>query len=168
MTPSSPRTRRFALAAIIAMAAALLTLTGSSSADVTAVRGEAYGVRGSISLFAGPPMVFGPTPVVTLPPGGGADTETVPTLQMSFGPAVFFRSGPATVTTEGQTGPTGFVTSSTSFGPTAGTGTTPCLFAYEGTFTAGSTTLTSPTANFTAADVGRTLSSEFIPSTGGE
>jgi hypothetical protein len=111
-------------------------------------------------------MLYGPTPQVTLPPGGSAApvTTSVGTLQMAFGPAVFFRSGAATVTTQGTPGPTGSVTSSTSFGPTAGTSQTPCFSTHLASFTANSPVVTSATANFTTpADLGKEVYSGFLP-----
>jgi hypothetical protein len=110
-------------------------------------------------------MVVDPNPQVTLPAGGSAApvTASVSTLQMSFGPAVFFRSGPTTVTTKGTPGPTGSVTSSTSFEPTAGTDSSPCNFSYVTSFTADSPVVTSATANFTSADVGKVAYSGFLP-----
>ncbi len=104
------------LVAMTAMAAAVLGLSGPSAADVTAVRGEAYGYFASISLFGGPANVRGPAPIVTLPPAGSAVplTANVASALVQFGPAILFSSGPITVSTQGTLGPGGSVTSSSS------------------------------------------------------
>ncbi|HYX44033.1 MAG TPA: choice-of-anchor P family protein, partial [Acidimicrobiales bacterium] len=99
-----------------AVAAAVLGLSGPSAADVTAVRGEAYGYFASISLFGGPANVRGPAPIVTLPATGSAVplTANVASALVQFGPATIFSSGPITVSTQGTLGPGGSVTSSSS------------------------------------------------------
>ena len=50
-----PPARTVALGVVMAVGTAILTLSGSSSADVTAVSGSAFGASGSVSLFGGPP-----------------------------------------------------------------------------------------------------------------
>jgi len=102
-----------ALAFMIPLAAGI-ALSGPSTADVTAVKGSAYGYFSRIGLFGGPPADRGPAPTVTLPPGGSAVpiTATAPTGDARYGPGIFFTSGPITVSTQGTTGPTGSVTSS--------------------------------------------------------
>jgi hypothetical protein len=104
------------LVAMTAVAAAVLGLSGPSAADVTAVRGEAYGYFASISLFGGPANVRGPAPIVTLPATGSAVplTANVASALVQFGPATIFSSGPITVSTQGTLGPGGSVTSSSS------------------------------------------------------
>jgi Ca2+-binding RTX toxin-like protein len=106
--------RRAALGASVLVGGWILAGSGPSVADVTAVRGEAYGYFSSVSLFGGPPGVRGPAPVVTLPPGGSATpvTATVAESIVQYGPAILFSSGPITVSTQGTTGPAGSVTSS--------------------------------------------------------
>ena len=94
---------------------ALLSMSGPSTADVTATRGEAFGYRASVSLFGGPPNVRGPEPIVTLPANGANPPLTAnrATGLVQFGPAIIFSSGPITVSTGGTLGPGGSVTSST-------------------------------------------------------
>ncbi|HEV8116648.1 MAG TPA: hypothetical protein VGP53_10455, partial [Acidimicrobiales bacterium] len=86
-----------------------------AEAAVSAVSGSAFGFSFDVTFF-GMPATGGPTPTVVLPAGGSAApvTATVPTTSVMVGPARFFSSGPITVSTEGTTGPTGSVTSSTT------------------------------------------------------
>ncbi|MDQ4069613.1 MAG: hypothetical protein M3203_09135, partial [Actinomycetota bacterium] len=113
----SPRVRRLALAVVVAVGVGTLALTGSSSADVTAVRGEAIGYYTDVSLFGGPtgrrgyqqvvctvnnppsPPGCVPTtqaaaaasPAVILPPSGGSQTQTkAEGARAVYGPAVIF------------------------------------------------------------------------------
>ncbi len=157
--------RLLALAGSVAIAAGGFAVlgAGSSGADVTAVTGQAFGVRGNVTLFGGQ-QNRNPDPLVTLPPGG---TTTVPSLILNFGPATFFRAGTTTVSSTGSTGPTGSVTSTADFGPTTDNGNTPCpnnpSTFYSGTVTMGSAIVTSPYINFTAADIGRVLTGAGIP-----
>ena len=70
-----PRVGRFAglvVAAVVAGATLVSLGQGSAGADVTAVKGDAYGYFGNVSLFGGPLNTRGPAPTVTLPPGGSA------------------------------------------------------------------------------------------------
>ena len=149
--------RGMALVGSVAIAAAAFaTSGGTSSADVTAVSGSAYGYFLSVSLFGGPPNVVGPTPTISLPPGG---TASAASGSASAGPARFFSSGPITVTSNGTTGPAGSVTSSASitnvnnsgqesFGYPSGSGTTGPYTSISSTCTVnqagptGSTTVT--------------------------
>ncbi|HEX2191743.1 MAG TPA: hypothetical protein VHH09_00980 [Acidimicrobiales bacterium] len=100
---------------MVTVAAGSLALSGPSSADVVATRGEAYGYFASVSLFGGPAMIRGPQPIVTLPPTGSAMplTANQATGLVQYGPAIIFSSGPITVSTQGTLGPGGSVTSST-------------------------------------------------------
>jgi hypothetical protein len=88
----------------------------STTAAPTAgpVGGSAYGYYSSISLFGGPAAVKGPTPTVTLPAGGSSApvVQSVPSEDLTYGPAHIFDSGPLKLTTQG-TAASG-VTSSTS------------------------------------------------------
>lgn len=88
----------------------------AAHADVTAVKGSAYGYFSRVSLFGGAPADRGPAPTVTLPPGGSAVpiTATAATGDARYGPGIIFTSGPITVSTQGTTGPSGSVTTSTS------------------------------------------------------
>ena len=103
---------------------------GSAHADVTAVSGSAFGYYTSAGFSfcenTNPPSpepppgclspveTNGPEPTVTLPSTGGFETASIPSASASTGPAVFFESGPITVTTQGETGPSGYSTSSVS------------------------------------------------------
>ncbi len=150
--------RRIAAVALMALGAGLLvTVAGSSSADVTAVTGSALAAEGHISLFKGPVMDVVPSSPVTFPPGG---TATPDSTKIDFGPATFIRTGPATIASNGTTDS---VTSSTSFTGTPANATTPCLFAFPADFTAGSGVVTSATANFTSEDVGKIVSNANLP-----
>ena len=101
---------------IVTVATASYALSGPSAAEVTAVRGSAYGYFASISLFGGPPNVRGPQPTVSLPPTGSAApiTANQASALVQFGPAILFSSGPITVSTQGTLGPGGTVTSTSS------------------------------------------------------
>lgn len=104
------------LPVISALAVGVLAGAGPASADVTAVKGSAYGYFASVSLFGGPAMTAGPAPTVTLPASGSAIpiTASAMTGMVQFGPAILFSSGPITVSTTGTLGPAGSVASSTS------------------------------------------------------
>ncbi len=94
---------------------ALLSVSSPSTADVTAVRGEAFGFRASVSLFGGPAMPRGPAPIVTLAPNASNSPQTASVAEsiVQYGPSIIFSSGPITVNTQGALGPGGSVTSST-------------------------------------------------------
>jgi hypothetical protein len=86
-------------------------------AEVAEVIGSAYGFSSSVSLFDGPAVVSGPTPVVTLPPEGSATpiTEVDPDGESAqYGPAIIVQPTTMSVSTEGTAGPQGSVTSSSS------------------------------------------------------
>ncbi len=102
---------------LVTVAAASFALSGPSAADVTAVEGSAFGCYSSVSLFGGPPGVRGPMPTVTLPPGGGASSNSAAECRIVYGPAILFTSGPIVLTSEGTTGPAGSVTSTATLGP---------------------------------------------------
>ncbi len=145
--------------AVATMAAGLIAMTGEASAAVTDVTGSAYGAYGNISLFGGLYNPQGPGPTVTLPAGGSSSavTATAATKSIVYGPTTFFRSGTVNLSTQGTPG-SGSVTSTTSFAATAGTTNVPCRArTVDDGVTASNTTVTSATANFTAADVGATI-----------
>src|SRR3712207_5413982 len=101
-----------ALAAGGGLIAPALAFQASSSADVTAVRGSAFGYSvPNFSLFGGPNMPVPPTPSVTLAAdaSNSPQTATAPTGSIRFGPAQLLSSGPITVSTEGSLGPSGGV-----------------------------------------------------------
>lgn len=107
-----------ALTAAAMLTAILLIAVGQrpAHAEVTGVEGSAYGYFSNISLFGGPYDTRGPSPTVTLPPGGSniPITATAPTGSAIYGPATFFTSGQLNVSTQGTTGSTGSVTSKTN------------------------------------------------------
>lgn len=108
--------RRTALVLTLVLAAALLgSVAGPAAADVSAVKGSAFGVSApNIAILGGAQTPYGPKPSVTLPSTGSATpiTATDPSEQVAYGPAVLFNSGSVTVSTQGTLGPTGSVTSS--------------------------------------------------------
>jgi len=78
------------------------------------VAGSAFGASGDVTIVPfGAHFVLPPTPLVTLPPGGGVVSDTAPSAFLGGGPAVILETGPLTASTEGSTG-TGIVTSSAS------------------------------------------------------
>jgi hypothetical protein len=138
MRRDSRRVRCVRVGMVMALAAGLFAVVaGPSSADVTSVQGGAVDYLTDISLFGGPRMQRGPAgtpgcdpnqPIpgpggtateacnlsVTLPETGGNQSLSDPDgATARYGPAIIFSRGPATVSTEGTTGATGSVTSST-------------------------------------------------------
>ncbi|MDQ6909690.1 MAG: tryptophan synthase subunit alpha, partial [Actinomycetota bacterium] len=101
---------------LLTVGAGLLTSVGSSSAAVTGVKGSAFGYEAQISLFGGVQPHDGPSPTVTLVPPGSATavTATAPSGIVKHGPANFFTSDALDVSTQGTTGPSGSVTSSSN------------------------------------------------------
>ena len=108
-------------------AAAATTSTSTSTSTTVAatttttlptvnVGGSAFGYYAILSLFGGPSAVRGPTPSVTLPSGGSTTpvTDHADSGAAVFGLAHIFESGSITVSTQGQSGTAGSVTSSTS------------------------------------------------------
>ena len=125
---------------------------GPSSAQVTAVQGSAFGCYSSVSLFGGPAGVRWPMPTVTLPPGGGTDTDSAAECRIVYGPAILFTSGPIALNTTGATGPAGSVTTTATLGPINTSGqevftatqiSSTCTASESGT--TGSTTITGGT-----------------------
>ncbi len=121
------RAKGVRVVAVAALSAGIfVAVAGSSSADVTAVSGRAFGYYTNIGLFGGPPTVrgFGQTippgtplsasPSVVLPSTGGNVSQTDPDGAIgTYGPANIFESpGPIVVSTQGTIGPGGSVTSS--------------------------------------------------------
>ena len=105
--------------ALLVLGTGLLAPTGPSGAShmtVTEVTGSAYGYFSNVSLFGGPSNTRGPAPTVTLPAAGSDApiTANAATGRADYGPATIFSSGPITVSTQGTTGPTGSVTSSSN------------------------------------------------------
>ena len=109
------RMRRRFLASVAALSALAFTaVAGPSSAQVGEVTGSAFGASGSVSLFGGPPIVFNPTPTVTLPSTGGNETANAPSIVFEAGPADLLTTDAVDVSTQGTTGEGGSVTSSSS------------------------------------------------------
>jgi Ca2+-binding RTX toxin-like protein len=107
--------RAVALGAVVLVGGAVLSLSGPSMADVSAVSGGAFGYSATVSLFNQPPTSVGPQPTVVLPPaGGGPLTADAASGLAQFGAGIIFSSGPITVSTQGTTGAGGSVTSSAS------------------------------------------------------
>ncbi|HEX2023219.1 MAG TPA: hypothetical protein VHF00_00810, partial [Acidimicrobiales bacterium] len=121
-------------------------LAGPSSAQVSEVTGSAFGASGNVSLFRAPPIVFNPTPSVTLPSAGGDESASAPSITFQAGPAQPLTTGQADVSTQGTTGAGGSVTSTATLqnvvvgGTTATTLSATCTA--DETSGTGSTTVT--------------------------
>ncbi len=89
---------------------------GSAQADVTAVRGSAYGLSCTASAFGMSCAPRGPTPTVTLAADASNSPQTAraASVRADAGPATVFSSGQLDVSTQGTLGPSGSVTSSTN------------------------------------------------------
>ena len=110
------RSAQLALVTVVTVIGGLIAFSGSSSADVTAVRGNAFGYSvPNLTIFGGAQTPVSPTPNVTLAPdaSNSPQTASAATGSIRFGPAQLFSSGPIAVHTEGALGPNGFVTSTT-------------------------------------------------------
>ena len=125
-------------------------------ADVSALKGSAYGAFVKVGLFGGEPNQVGAAPAVTLPADGASQTKSLPSLIAQFGPATIFGgqyqdpgrnpSGELKVSTEGKLGRDGYVTSAASVvnigpGPLIADKMTSTCTAKEGSLAA-STTVT--------------------------
>ncbi len=103
---------------VLALAAIVLIGVGqgAAQADVTGVKGSAYGYSCSVSAFGNSCTPPGPTPTVTLAPdaSNSPQTASAASARASAGPATIFSSGRLDVSTQGTTGSTGSVTSSTN------------------------------------------------------
>ena len=104
------------LAAVVVLVAGLLGIARvrPAAAQITAVKGSAFGFSFSGSLFGGTVHTAGPTPTVTLPAVGSSTpmTASAPTGSATIDPATFFTSGQLDVSTQGTTAG-GSVTSAT-------------------------------------------------------
>ena len=141
------RIRNRHIVSVAALSALAFTaLGGPSSAQVSEVTGSAFGASGSVSLFRAPPIVFNPTPTVTLPPAGGNESASAPSITFQAGPAQPLTTGQADVSTQGTTGAGGSVTSTATLqnvvvgGTTATTLSATCTADETGA--TGSTTVT--------------------------
>jgi hypothetical protein len=87
---------------------------GSAQADVTAVKGSAYGYSCAVTVFAPGCTPSGPTPSVTLAASASNSPQTASatSAQANAGPATLFSSGRLDVGTQGTLGPSGSVNSS--------------------------------------------------------
>ncbi len=128
---------------------------GPAHADVTAVKGSAFGYSCSVSVFGTSCTPPGPTPTVTLAPDASNSplTVSVASASASAGPATIFSSGRLDVSTQGTLGSTGSVTSSTNIANVNASGqenftadnlASTCT-ATEGDISSGSTTITNGT-----------------------
>ena len=99
------RGARRALTVGVLVPAVALSLAGPALADVTAVTGNADGVR----VTASGPLTLnvGPIPTVTLPVGGGNETDSLATVSAPG----LLSAGIVNVSTIGSTGPSGVVNS---------------------------------------------------------
>lgn len=156
-TRSAPTWRRTGVVGLVASAALLPGMAQQpAEAEVSKLKGSAYGVYVKVGLFGGAPNQVGAAPVVTLPASGAKQTKTLPSEIAQFGPATIFGgqyqdpgrnpSGPLKASTEGKTGPGGFVTSAASVvnvgpGPLIADELSSTCTAKEGSVT-GSTTVT--------------------------
>ncbi len=106
------RVSRLVVMSMVA-AAAVVGWSGPASGGVNPVPqgGSAFGASGNVTLFGALQLTLPPTPSVTLPPGGGAESASAPSAFLGGGPAVILETGPLTASTEGTTGPGGSVTS---------------------------------------------------------
>ena len=84
----------------------------AAHADVTAVKGSAFGYHSAVTIF-GMPDVDGPAPTVTLAANAANSPQsaTAPTGNASAGPAVIFSWGSIAIGTQGALGPGGSATS---------------------------------------------------------
>ena len=106
-----------ALHLFVVLATAAVTASALSvpaAADVSTVNGGAFGYFANVALSGGLPSSRGPTPSVTLPPGGSAVSivDVDLTGLIDYSPALLLQTGSLTVSTQGTTGPTGSVVSS--------------------------------------------------------
>ena len=157
--------RRSSLVAAVLFSVSLLTgiWPGEAYADVTTVSGSAFGYYSSATFDFGagpsPADINGPESAVTLPATGGSETASVPSAKVFSGPAVFFSSGPITVSTAGTAGPSGSSTSSVSIVASPEGGWDPFYYG-----TVNSTCASSETASTAST----TLSDSYIYLGGGE
>ena len=102
-------------AAVALLGSAMLLLAhGTAQADVTAVKGSAYGYFCSVSAFGQGCTPPGPIPTVTLATNASNSPQSAnaASARADSGPATIFSSGPITFSTQGALGPTVSVTSS--------------------------------------------------------
>jgi hypothetical protein len=112
--PSTTTTTTASATTTTAAPSSSTTTTAPAPPTVSEVGGGAYGFYVTVSLFGGAPASRGPTPSVTLPPGGSSTpvTASEPSGEAKFGPAILFSSDRLEVSTQGTTGADGSVTSS--------------------------------------------------------
>src|SRR4051812_27105748 len=100
---------QLAVVTVVTVVCGLMAFTGSSSADVSAVRGNAFGYSvPNLTIFGGVPMgvPLAPTPNVTLASNASNSPQTAhaDTGRAVFGPATLFSSGAIDVNTQGSLG----------------------------------------------------------------
>ncbi len=109
---------RLILAIVVSIAGGMLAFTTSSGADVATVTGSAYGYRAfNLTLFGGGQPDVGPTPIVTLAPDASNSPQaaTAPSGKVIIAEtAIVMTSDQINVSTSGQLGPGGSVTSTAS------------------------------------------------------
>ncbi len=105
---------RWAVAALVALGT--FGSAPAAFADVTAVKGSAYGYSCVVSVFGMSCSPAGPTPTVTLASdaSNSPQTASAASARADAGPATIFSSGRLDISTQGTLGPTGSVTSSSS------------------------------------------------------
>ena len=117
MAESRSRARRSSIVFALVVPTMLIGLgVRPALAEVSVIRGSAYGYHGNVSLSGGSPDTRRPAPTLTLPSTGSATpmTATEPSGRAQYGPAVLFESGRLDVSSRGTSGPNATVTSSSS------------------------------------------------------
>ena len=105
--------RRLSLVAVVLTLGAWLATISPSSADVSAVRGRAFGIFVTATVPGGQSGTRGPEPVVELAPNASNSPQAATGGQgvVIIGPAELLSWSTTDVRTEGATGVNGFVTS---------------------------------------------------------
>ncbi|MEO6350083.1 MAG: S-layer homology domain-containing protein [Candidatus Limnocylindrales bacterium] len=118
MVPTRPGSvRRTVVSAFVCSAMLLIGFgQGTAQANVTAVKGSAYGYSCVVTVFGQNCTPQGPTPTVTLAANASNSPQSASAAsgRADAGPATLFSSGRIDVSTQGTLGPSGSVTSSTN------------------------------------------------------
>lgn len=114
MLKSRRPTVRGTLVVAALVAGGLLGAGEPAGADVSAVKGSAFGYSANIQLIGTQQPPAGPAPSVTLAANASNSpvSATAASGSVAYGPATFFSSGQLDVSTQGTIGPAGSVTSS--------------------------------------------------------
>ena len=140
---------------------ALLVGSAGIKADVTAVKGSAYGYSCVATVFGQSCTPSGPTPSVTLATNASNSPVSASSLSANAtaGPATLFSSGRIDVSSQGTLGPSGFVTSSTNIQNVNASGNQPFTASNlastctaSGSGVSGSTTITGGTLETDSGD----------------